>query len=48
MEFKMVDKIAIEKKKLFQEKDQELKQLEKKLKMKVERESIAQAFWRME
>ncbi len=45
---KMVDKIAVEKKKLFEEKDQELKSLEKKLKIKVERELIAQALWRME
>jgi len=44
---KMVDKIAAEKKKLFEEKDQELKGLEKKLKIKVERELIAQAPWRM-
>ena len=45
---KMVDKIAVEKKKLFEEKDQELKSLEKKLKIKVERELIVQALWRME
>lgn len=45
---KMVDKIAVEKKKLFEEKDQELKSLEKKLKIRVERELIAQALWRME
>jgi hypothetical protein len=45
---KMVDKIAVEKKKLFEEKDQELKSLEKKLKIKVEKELIAQALWRME
>jgi hypothetical protein len=45
---KMVDKIAVEKKKLFEEKDQELKSLEKKLKIKVERELIARAVWRME
>jgi hypothetical protein len=45
---KMVDKIAVEKKKLFEEKDQELKSLEKKLKIKVERELIARAAWRME
>ena len=45
---KMVDKIAVEKKKLFEEKDQELKSLGKKLKIKVESELIAQALWRME
>lgn len=45
---KMVDKIAAEKKKLFEEKDQEFKSLEKKLKIKVERELITQALWRME
>jgi hypothetical protein len=45
---KMVDKIAVEKEKLFEEKDQELKSLEKKLKIKVEGELIVQALWRME
>jgi adenine-specific DNA-methyltransferase len=44
---KMVDKIGSEKKKLFEEKDHELKSLEKKLKIKVEKELIAQAMWRM-
>ncbi len=41
-------KINLEKKRLFEEKDKELKNLEKKLKLKVEKEMIAQAFWRME
>lgn len=45
---KMADKIAIEKKRLFEEKDKELKSLEKKLKIKVKKESVAQAYWRME
>jgi len=45
---KMVDKIGAEKKKLFEEKDQELKSLEKKLKIKGEWELIARAVWRME
>lgn len=45
---KMADKIAIEKKRLFEEKDRELKNLEKKLKVKVEKELIAQAYWRMD
>lgn len=45
---KMVDKIAVEKKKLFEEKNKELKSLENKLNIKVERELIAQALWRME
>lgn len=44
---KMADKIAIEKKRLFEEKDKELKNLEKKLKISVEKELIAQACWRM-
>jgi hypothetical protein len=44
----MMDKINLEKKRLFEEKDRELKNLEKKLKLKVEKEKIAQAFWRME
>jgi len=45
---KMVDKIAFEKKRLFEEKDRELKKLEKKLKIKVHRELLAQACWRLE
>lgn len=45
---KMADKIAMEKKRLFEEKDRELKNLEKKLKIRVEKELIAQAYWRME
>ncbi|MBZ0157215.1 MAG: hypothetical protein K8I29_13520 [Alphaproteobacteria bacterium] len=45
---KMTDRIAAEKKRLFQEKDRELRELEKRLKLKVEREMIAQAAWRME
>lgn len=45
---KMMDKINLEKKRLFEEKDRELKNLEKKLKLKVEKEMIAQTFWRME
>lgn len=44
----MVDKIAVEKKKLFEEKDHELKSLERKLKIKVARKLIAQAVWRIE
>ncbi|MBI4228423.1 MAG: SWF/SNF helicase family protein, partial [Deltaproteobacteria bacterium] len=45
---KMADKIAIEKKLLFEEKNNELKNLEKKLKVKAEKKLVAQANWRME
>lgn len=45
---RIVDKIANEKKRLFEDKDKELKELEKKLKLKVLKEVISQARWRME
>lgn len=45
---RMVDRISAEKRRLFEEKNAELKDLEKKLKLRVERKLIAQAGWRME
>lgn len=44
----LADKIAQEKKLLFEEKDKEMKKLEKKLKLKVQKECIAKAWWIME
>lgn len=44
----LADKIAAEKKRLFEEKDKEMKMLEKKLKLKVQKTCIAKAWWMME
>ncbi len=44
----LADKIAEEKKRLFEEKDREMKKLEKKLKLKVKKTCIARAWWEME
>jgi ERCC4-related helicase len=44
----LADKIAQEKKRLFEEKDGEMKKLEKKLKLKVQKACIAKAWWEME
>ncbi len=44
----LADKIAQEKKKLFEEKDREMKGLEKKLKLKVQKICVAKAVWFME
>lgn len=45
---RMLDKIGVEKKRLFEEKHRNLKELDKKLQLKIEKEKIAQAFWKME
>ncbi|MFQ5901263.1 MAG: SNF2-related protein [Thermodesulfobacteriota bacterium] len=44
---RLVDKVAVEKKRLFKEKDREIKRLEKKLKLKTQVTCIARALWRM-
>jgi len=44
----LADKIAQEKKRLFEEKDREMKRLEKKLHLKIQKTCIATAWWKME
>lgn len=44
----LADKIAVEKKQLFEEKDKEMKKLEKKLKLKIQSACIAKAWWLMD
>ena len=44
----MADRIAQEKKRLFKEKEQEMGRLEKRLQLKIKRELIATAAWRIE
>jgi SNF2 family DNA or RNA helicase len=44
----LADKISMEKKRLFEEKDNEMKKLENKLKIKMLKSCIAKAWWKME
>lgn len=44
----LTDKIAQEKKRLFEEKDKEMRKLEKKLEIKVQKACVARAWWVME
>ena len=43
----LADRIAEEKKKLFEEKNEAVKRLEKKLKLKVDRKIVCSTFWEM-
>lgn len=44
----LVDKIVLEKKRLFEEKEKEIKKFEKKLELKIQKTCVAKALWVME
>jgi len=44
----LVDKIVLEKKRLFEEKEKEIKKFEKKLELKIQKTCVAKALWMME
>ena len=45
---RLADKIANEKRRIFEEKDKEMKQLEGKLKLRIQKSCVAKALWKME